>query len=291
MRVKNQKSFLRTVVVFHALLLTFLLVMSNVAHAMQSEWAVSDNVRARLLSGVKSVGEDTQIQAALEIDLSEGWHTYWKHAGDSGLPMRFNWEDSKNVKEVEVSYPVPIRKTELDILTVYAYDGRIILPMMIDLEAANTDTTLDLEIQLMVCNEICIPDKLDVFLELDSGSGKDAPQLKIIDAAKRKIPYKLGESTTNTDLYIDTIVTGADAIVVNAHMNRGIDDALVIAHTDEFALTTKPQFVPDPNDASSVMITVPKPEDIENMMQFLNGKTLTLVLSDGREAVEKSIEF
>ncbi len=291
MRAQNQKTFLRNIIVFSAALLSFLIFMSTVAEAGQSEWAVSDNVRARLLSGAETIGDDTQIQAALEIDLSDGWHTYWKHAGDSGLPIRFNWEESENVKTVDVSYPVPLRKTELNILTVYAYDERIILPMTIDLEEANTDSALDLDLQLMVCKEICVPDQLDLSLMIEAGKGKESPQLKIIESAKRKVPYKQGKESQRADLYIDTIVTGADAIVVNAHMKRGPDKALAIAHTGEYALTTKPQYTADENDQSRVMITIPKPEDIENLMQELNGKTLTIVLSDGRDAVEKAIEF
>lgn len=291
MRAKNQKTFLRNVVLFHAILLGLLLIVTTAAEAKQSEWAVSDHVRARLLSGVKTVGEDSHIQAALEIDLADDWHTYWKHAGDSGLPMRFNWEGSENFKNAEILYPVPKRKNELGILTVFAYDGRLVLPMDIELENVKQDTKLNLEIQLMVCHEICIPDQLEVSLDLKAGKGAESAEIKLIEAAKRKVPYKQGEEPKNNDLYIDTIVTGADAIAVNAYMKRGSDNAQIIAHTEEFALTTKATYKADAEDERRVMITIPKPEDMEDMMQYLNGKTLTLVLSDGRNAVEKSISF
>ncbi len=291
MRAKTQKTLMRNIILFHAMLLGFLIFITSTTHAAQSEWAVSDNVRARLLSGVKSVGDETTIQAALEVDMEEGWHTYWKHAGDSGLPMRFNWDGSTNLTDVKISYPVPLRKRELDILTVFAYDDRIILPMEVTLESAQQDTNLELELQLMVCKEICVPDQLKVSLDLSKGEGEEAHQLKIIEAAKRKVPYVQGEGKKDSDLFIDTIVTGKEAIVVSAHMKRGSDKALLIAHNNDFAFTTKPVFAVDEADPQRVMITVPKPEDVDNLMDVLNGQTLTIVLSDGRQAVEKSIDF
>ena len=257
MRAKNQKTFQRNVIIFHAILLGLLLIVTTTAEAKQSEWAVSDHVRARLLSGVKTVGDDNHIQAALEIDLADDWHTYWKHAGDSGLPMRFNWEGSENFKAAEILYPVPKRKNELDILTVFAYEGRLVLPMDIELENVKQDTKLDLEIQLMVCHEVCIPDQLEVSLLLDAGNGDESAALKMIEMAKHKVPYKQGEGKSNNELFIDTIVTGKDAIAVNAYMKRGADNAQIIAHTEEFALTTKAKYEPDPERAGCTANDLP----------------------------------
>ncbi len=65
----------------------------------------------RLIAGSQPAGAAV-IRAGIEIKLKPGWHTYWRYPGDAGVPPRFDFQGSKNVKAVEVLWPAPQRIPE-----------------------------------------------------------------------------------------------------------------------------------------------------------------------------------
>ena len=40
----------------------------------------------------KILKKDTQYYLGIKINLYDGWKTYWKNPGDSGLPLSIEWE-------------------------------------------------------------------------------------------------------------------------------------------------------------------------------------------------------
>src|SRR6202023_2924585 len=75
-----------------------------------SPWSGDQRSAARLLAAVRSEnGASTILRAGLEIKLSEGWKTYWRYPGDSGVPPRFDFSRSDNVGKVDALYPAPHR--------------------------------------------------------------------------------------------------------------------------------------------------------------------------------------
>ena len=52
----------------------------------------TDQAKVTLLmeENTASPGETTWI--GFKFILKEGWHTYWKNPGDSGLPIKINWD-------------------------------------------------------------------------------------------------------------------------------------------------------------------------------------------------------
>ena len=134
--------------------------------ASEGEWVENEHFRSRLAA----VPEGGNKTAVLVIELNEGWHTYGDPPGDSGLPPRFNWENSTNVEGVEVSWPEPIPKREMDMFDINAYEGQVSFPLNITPENADKNVSLGLNLQIMVCNEICIPDKVDLSLVLKATS-------------------------------------------------------------------------------------------------------------------------
>src|SRR5690349_11425297 len=57
--------------------------------------------QVRLLSGGKQ-GEGWL--SGIEIKLDQGFKTYWRNPGESGLPPSFDWSASENVEKVEVQW-------------------------------------------------------------------------------------------------------------------------------------------------------------------------------------------
>lgn len=138
--------------------LCFVAVFGLVQPAQAAEWVENEHFRSR----IAAVPEGRNTTAVLEVELEEGWHTYGQEPGDAGLPPRFNWEASKNLQEIEINWPEPIRKREMDMFDVNAYEGLVQFPLNIKPENEQDDVTLNLDLQIMICNEICIPDQVNL---------------------------------------------------------------------------------------------------------------------------------
>jgi len=74
-----------------------------------SAWDGDQRAAVRLIAGAQ---RGTVRRAGIEIRLAPGWKTYWRYPGDSGIPPRFDFSQSKNVKSVTVRYPAPHRLTD-----------------------------------------------------------------------------------------------------------------------------------------------------------------------------------
>ena len=50
----------------------------------------ANQVTARLITPVESVVPGDALWFGLSLEITEGWNTYWKNAGSTGLPLRLN---------------------------------------------------------------------------------------------------------------------------------------------------------------------------------------------------------
>ena len=67
------------------------------------------------------------FRAGVEIKLKEGWKTYWRYPGDSGVPPVLDFSKSQNVKAVTVLYPAPMRFPDGAGGNSIGYKGDVIL--------------------------------------------------------------------------------------------------------------------------------------------------------------------
>src|SRR6201995_6119779 len=76
--------------------------------ADSSMWDGDARSAMRLVAG--SAGADrTALRAGIELRLGNGWKTYWRYPGDSGVPPRFDFSKSDNVEAVTVMWPAPLK--------------------------------------------------------------------------------------------------------------------------------------------------------------------------------------
>ncbi|MEZ5814638.1 MAG: protein-disulfide reductase DsbD family protein [Alphaproteobacteria bacterium] len=156
----------KKIIIFCCVVVIAALSMLSQGVAKDGEWVENEHFRSRLAA----VPEGGNSTAVFVLELEDGWHTYGDPPGDAGLPPRFNWEGSTNVESVEINWPEPIHKREMDMFDVNAYEGQVNFPLTITPKNPDEDVTLDLDLQVMVCNEICIPDKAELSLDLKATS-------------------------------------------------------------------------------------------------------------------------
>jgi suppressor for copper-sensitivity B len=145
---------------------------------------------------------------------------------------------------------------------------------------------LNLKTALMVCNEICIPENIELSIRIPAGKGLASPHQKLIDRAKLNIPDEESGS-----LVIDTIVAGPDGLVISAQSQSGFEDADVFATVEEYAFTGLPEIMLDEKESRKALIKIPKPSTIEDINAFLDGKELHITMTAGDDAVTRKISF
>ncbi len=142
------------------------LTMSVVPHVSLA----ADGLKsARILPGWRT--KSGAHIAALELDLQDGWKTYWRSPGETGFPPQFNWQDSDNVERVEVLWPAPRRYAQDGVVTI-GYAGRVVLPFRIYPKNKGQDIDLKSVIDLGVCKDICVPLQLNIEETLSAVGGK-----------------------------------------------------------------------------------------------------------------------
>jgi DsbC/DsbD-like thiol-disulfide interchange protein len=131
----------------------------------------------RLIAGaVRHDGGTTVHRAGVEIRLGRGWKTYWRYPGDSGVPPRFDFSQSVNVKSVTVRYPAPQRLID-DGGTSIGYKHDVVFPLEITAQDAGKPVTLALAIEYAVCEKLCVPADGKAELTLSGKAGENDGKL------------------------------------------------------------------------------------------------------------------
>ncbi len=248
------------------------------APVMAQETAKGEYASARFISGDEN--GDKNADLALDIALKDGWYTYWRMAGDNGLPPKFDWSQSKNVKSVDFSWPAPSRFTVMDMHS-FGYRDRVVLPLVVTPEDANQPVELDVKMDLVVCHEICVPESLRVN---DASIVVDKAGLKV---GKESLPA----FENSEDLGITAAVLGKDALVITAYAKGGFhNDADIIIETPRPILTVPPQILIDEKDSSRAVLKVIAPAGLD-LTKELFGKDATIVLLHGGKSLERKFTF
>ena len=148
-----------------------LTVVAGLAHAQMDE----RRAEAELIADRVSVAPGDTFYAALKMKMDDGWHIYWRNAGDAGLPPRLILEEGTSLPEDAVGeflWPLPhlIPVVEGEIMD-YGYDDEVIFAFPVTIpEDARGEMRIVAEADYLICESICIPETADVSLTLPVGA-------------------------------------------------------------------------------------------------------------------------
>lgn len=101
----------------------------------------------------------------VRMKMQEGWHTYWRVPGDSGLAPTFDWSASKNVALLGLLWPVPERfDAEGD--TTFGYKDEVIWPVLVRAVDRAQPLVLNLKMSYGICKNICVPNEAHLTLTI-----------------------------------------------------------------------------------------------------------------------------
>lgn len=118
--------------------------------------------------------------AGLRIALAPGWKTYWRAPGDAGIPPRLRVENVDGLGPVQLHWPRP-EVFYANGMRSIGYRGDVILPVEVE-TPAGVALRLAGEIDLGVCQDVCLPVSLPFATLLAPGGTPDARIVAALDA-------------------------------------------------------------------------------------------------------------
>ena len=86
-----------------------LALFAPAVYPLSGNTVATDNVKARLESEQNSIAPGQSIWVALELDIRDGWHTYWRNPGDSGQATQIAWSLPPGLTAGDIEWTTPHR--------------------------------------------------------------------------------------------------------------------------------------------------------------------------------------
>jgi len=193
-----------------------------------------DLVGVEILDGGRK--SDGTYSAALRLTLKDGWKTYWRSPGDAGIPPRFTWRGSRNLDDVEITWPTPEVFLTSGFRTI-GYLDQVVLPFTVSPGSDNRPVRLKGRMELGICKDVCVPTDVRFDHELNP----DASRHPAIVAALASRPYSPAEAGVKSVKC--NLAPSADGIRIEAQIampSAGGREVAVIepGHPDVWAAET-----------------------------------------------------
>ena len=155
-----------------------------------------DPIQTKLLTEEESIQPGRPFWLGVELDVANGWHTYWKNPGDLGLASKLEWVLPEGFTVDPVQWPYPER-FETNEFVNFGYQGKVLLltrltpPMNL---AEVEDLTIGVNVHWFACKAQCLPGLDEVSITLPV---KTSPPIlnkqtaNDFSLARAKLPNKL----------------------------------------------------------------------------------------------------
>ncbi len=241
------------------------------AQTATSDWMQGNSSRIRLIAG--KITLSGPIVAGVQIELDEGWKTYWRNPGDAGgVPPELDWKASGNVAKIELLFPSPIRLKDANGENI-GYKHGVILPVIVQPVDAAKPTQLDLKVLFGVCKNICIPEDRHLAVTFDPAAAIDAEIAALLTQAMAHVPSDPAKNSKSPQ--VQSIKLNKSAILIDAAFPSGVDGAdLFVESTDGGYLPMTARLADSGDGLVHFSIDLTKTDDFKSP----SGKSLRLTL-------------
>lgn len=184
----------------------------------------------RLIAGgrVKASPDATLLRAGIELKLSEGFKTYWRDPGNSGVPPVFDWSGSHNLAKVEVLWPAPRRFFDGTGQSI-GYKASMVFPLLITPKDVSAPVVLTLKLRYAVCDKLCIPAEGTASLTLPTTG--TSPHEKLLSRFEAAVPRRqpIGAHAPTTITAAKLLAADPPLLSVEAFVPKGTAGVSVFA--------------------------------------------------------------
>lgn len=189
--------------------LALCLLAASPALAAATPWQdVAPGARLRVISSDQKAADGTTT-VGLELDMPEGYTTYWRHPGESGIPTAIDIAGSRGIGAARIDWPYPAVEKVSDVLD-YVYRGPTVLPVTLDVSGETP--LLALTVTMGVCSEVCVPVRARFELPLGFAAPDSANAIRLRQAESQvpigwdgasppmaALSYRPGDATLRID--------------------------------------------------------------------------------------------
>ncbi|MFN0069610.1 MAG: protein-disulfide reductase DsbD family protein, partial [Limisphaerales bacterium] len=149
----------------------------------------------RLLVPVEAARPGDIVTVGIELTMKPGWHTYWKHGGDSGGPTTVKWEVPPGITAGEIRWPAPEWYLDNGFVTFVHHARAVLLvPLTIAADAPAGPVELRAEVAWLECEKLCIPGRGSVSgLFVIGAENQPSAAAATVAAAEKLIPPPLSD--------------------------------------------------------------------------------------------------
>jgi thiol:disulfide interchange protein DsbD len=155
--------------------------------------APAPHVRGELIAEVTSAAPGTSFEVLFHQEIDPGWHTYWRNPGDSGAAPEIKWQVPEGVTVSAFQWPYPERIPYGPLMNFgYHDDVYLIFTVTVDESFSADEIIVAGSGRVLVCEDICIPEKVSLTLTLPvSETVVNDQQADLFATARARIPTPL----------------------------------------------------------------------------------------------------
>ena len=131
-----------------------------------------------------------EVELAIHMRPTPGWHGYWLNPGDAGLPMQVQWQLPKGFAAGPLRYPVPTRLEIANLMNyVYEQDYAVLVRLKVPAGASGT-VPIRADAHWLACTDkVCVPEQGQLSLDLPVGTG--TPDRARFDGWRQALPQPI----------------------------------------------------------------------------------------------------
>ncbi len=253
-----------------------------------SAWEKGPKADVRLIAATTAVGELETLPLGIEVKLQDGWKTYWRSPGDAGIPPQVDFEGSTNVASADFRWPAPARFQYYDLET-FGYSKEVVFPIDVALERPGEPAALRARVDMLICDDVCIPHTMNVSLDLPGGPAAPSDHANLINQYSVRVP---GDGSGVGLTFEAAAVSGSNTKPLLEVACRGavpfVNPDLLVEGFEDHAFS-KPKF--EITDGGMLVLARMNAEDIfgEGAPVDLTAQPITLTLIDGARSMETQV--
>lgn len=159
-----------------------------------------------LISNTKAWQPGETLLLAFNLDIEDGWHTYWRGVSDTGQPPEFKLTLPDGFVAGEWIWPAPRREIIKAVNALdHVYEHRLTVVVMVQTpapgtkEAEATSAHFAASGMWLVCKSACVPEKGEAALDLPRGHWqRDEEHVKWIEETGVQKPKRFDDLTIST---------------------------------------------------------------------------------------------
>ena len=158
--------------------------------AKAADFLPDRNTALELIAAKDAVVAGQDIEVMVKVNVRDGWHVYWRNPGDSGEGIHLKWALPEGFSAGDINWPTPER-LPYDTLVNFGYKKEVgfIVPITAPDTVSDKAVTLNVHAEILVCQEICIPENQDLSLTLPVAASNMPANEIAFTAVKNTLPF------------------------------------------------------------------------------------------------------